>query len=276
MNLSFSAGQKYKQCPKAYYFHYIRKLRPTGLRSPLVWGGAIDEGLNALLLGKDYKKEYTKAWEAFKKSNIKYSQADCGNNADLRAKLKENPDAKDTQREIWEELNNKGLIILDDYKAEIVPMLDEVISVQEKITLTNEEGDTFVGYVDLVARYNDEIVLFDNKTTSVTYKDDSVRTSEQLAIYYAALKEKYSLTKAGYIAINKRLRTRIEPATSIKVIVDDISQELIDDVYADYDLILDGIKDGEFERNFTGCITKYGKCDYYDYCHNGKKDGLSE
>lgn len=276
MNLSYSAGQKYKQCPKAYYFHYIRKLRPTGLRSPLVWGGAMDEGLNALLLGEDYEKAYTKAWNAFKKSDVKYSQVDCGNDSELKAMLKEEPGSKQTKSAIWQALNEKGLIILEDYKTEVLPLLDEVISVQEKITLTNEEGDSFVGYVDLVAKYQGEIVLFDNKTTSVTYKDDSVRTSEQLAIYYAALQEKYSLTKAGYIAINKRLRTKAVPATNIKIIVDDISQDLIDDVYADYDVILEGIKDGEFERDFSGCITKYGKCDYYDYCHNGKKDGLSE
>lgn len=277
MNLSFSAGQKYLQCPKAYYFYYIRKLRPTQRRSPLTFGDAIDEGLNALLLGADGKKAFIKTWDKYKPLVTKYSISDCDGDEDLISLVKSDPFGDETQKKVWESLQTKGLVILEDYQDVVIPKLKRVLSVQERISVKNKEGDTFNGVVDVVAQTLDgEVVVFDNKTTSVTYKEDSVRTSEQLSIYYALLKEKYNLTKAGYIVINKKLRKRAKPPTNISIIVDDISDELIDETFQTYDLILNGIKDGNFERDLNGCITKYGRCDYYDYCHNNSMENLIE
>ena len=52
MRLSHSAITKYKTCPAQYKYHYLDKIRSNFLGSPLLFGNAIDEALNILLLKK--------------------------------------------------------------------------------------------------------------------------------------------------------------------------------------------------------------------------------
>ena len=47
--LSHSAAERYKLCGASYKLHYIDKIRPEKIGSPLIFGGALDEALNVLL-----------------------------------------------------------------------------------------------------------------------------------------------------------------------------------------------------------------------------------
>lgn len=58
MKLSHSAKKCYLTCPKKWELYYKQKLRSKYVGSALVFGGAIDEALNTMLLEK--KKELTK------------------------------------------------------------------------------------------------------------------------------------------------------------------------------------------------------------------------
>lgn len=63
MKLSFSARERYKTCPKSYDLHYNQKIRPTSTSSALMFGDAMDKGLNALLLGTgDAFDTFLKGW----------------------------------------------------------------------------------------------------------------------------------------------------------------------------------------------------------------------
>ena len=63
MKLSFSAKERYKTCPKSYDLHYNKKIRPTSTSSALMFGDAMDKGLNALLLGTgDAFDTFLKGW----------------------------------------------------------------------------------------------------------------------------------------------------------------------------------------------------------------------
>jgi len=57
MRLSKSAVEMYQQCPRKYQLHYKEGYRGNMIDSPLFFGSAIDEALNALLLTK--KRELT-------------------------------------------------------------------------------------------------------------------------------------------------------------------------------------------------------------------------
>jgi hypothetical protein len=62
--ISYSAYKKYTTCPKMYEYHYNQKLRPTGTSSSLLFGSAMDEALNALLLNtgdphETFKENFT-------------------------------------------------------------------------------------------------------------------------------------------------------------------------------------------------------------------------
>lgn len=50
--LSYTAVEKYIQCPKAYYLYYIRNMREKSVGSALIFGSAIDVGVNTLLESK--------------------------------------------------------------------------------------------------------------------------------------------------------------------------------------------------------------------------------
>lgn len=57
MKLSNSAIDLYKLCPMKYKLHYLERIRSEETGSALIFGGAIDEALNVLLLKK--KKSHT-------------------------------------------------------------------------------------------------------------------------------------------------------------------------------------------------------------------------
>lgn len=50
--LSYTAVEKYIQCPKAYYLYYIRNMREKLVGSALIFGTAVDAGVNTLLQSK--------------------------------------------------------------------------------------------------------------------------------------------------------------------------------------------------------------------------------
>jgi len=61
IRLSNTAIDTYKTCPRKYKYHYTDKIRSSTTSSPLIFGKAIDEALNVLLLKK--KAELTKEEE---------------------------------------------------------------------------------------------------------------------------------------------------------------------------------------------------------------------
>lgn len=212
----------------------------------------------------------------------------------------------------WMCLYRKGELMLKAYSAKVMPMIEEVISVQEKIDLTNEDGDSVTGVVDLVARVKGHgIVILDNKTSGMDYEEDSVVTSPQLSLYVHALKEKYGTQKAGYIVLKKQIKKNrvktcssclndgtgsraktcdaviegkrcgaswdesISPEVGIQIIIDTIPEKLEAMVVDNYADVNHAIKSGVFTKNFNSCKNTYGgNCPYYNLCHKSSMDGL--
>lgn len=206
----------------AFYLHYIMRLRSRELGSALLFGSAMDSGLNVLLLEKDLdraKAVFLDAWTTqrvdgeeiqLRKCNyIKYSRADLDES--LVDEIDDNPS--------WSALKNKGLAILEQYNEQIIPDIEEVYLVQKKIEITNDQDDSFIGFVDFVAKWRPtgKTILFDNKTSSIKYAPDAARDSEQLATYYEALKDDLKIDGVGYIVIQKVLRKKKLPRVQIDV-----------------------------------------------------------
>lgn len=205
----------------------------------------------------------------------------------------------------WLCMVQKGLLMIEEFETEVLPKL-RVLDTQKQITLSNGE-DSVTGFIDLIAYYDglSKPVVFDLKTTSVYYKQDSVVTSQQLALYTHAVSEFYSDTRlAGFITLNKRIqkiRTKIckscgadgsstkhrscnknidgkrcdgefTVTTKFKakseVIISEMPHSMDESVLDNFDLVNEKIKRGEFERNEASCVGIFGKCAYYSYCHN--------
>lgn len=168
-------------------------------------------------------------------------------------------------------LKRKGHLFLDAYHDQILPLIKRVIAVQEEFAVENTEGDSFSGKIDLIVELHDgRYVIFDNKTSAQAYKEDRAYNSKQLASYYGVLTEmgffeKYNIPKdklfIGYITIVKKIRKKKEPKIVIQVIINNINEELVDEVFTEYDLVNEKIHNGEFPSNRENCKSKnFGKC----------------
>lgn len=52
MNFSHSSLDKYKECPRKFFFHYIERLRPVTTKSPLFFGSLVDDIAGRIFLEK--------------------------------------------------------------------------------------------------------------------------------------------------------------------------------------------------------------------------------
>lgn len=292
IQLSFSASQKYIMSPKAYYLHYIARIRPIELSSPLFFGSALDIGLNSLLEGVNDKKvdkdrakeQFVTAWQLATVNDkqvdlsvpgtIKYSKADY----DESILTSDDKFAIETTEvdPSWVSLKRKGLIMIDAYNDQVIPRIKKVHFIQKYIKLDNEFGDALVGYIDFCATLDDDkTYILDNKSSSIKYADDASVNSEQLSTYYEALKDELHIDGAGYVVIPKKIRKQKEPLCPIEIQVGPISEELIQKTFTMYDTVLEGIRKQEFHctrSQVNGCCSMPWPCSYKKFCASGDKD----
>lgn len=270
MKISHSAKDTYLTCPYSYYLHYFRKLRTVNEKSSLKFGSSVDIGLNSLLEGKTVetaKEEFINNWNTFKDIELIYSKSDLDNNL-LDFANKDNS---------WASLLQKGQILIEEYNTQIIPRIKKVVCVQPSLDVPNSSGDILVAKSDFICLWETgDIVLFDNKTSSIKYTADSVQTSKQLATYFKVFKDKYNVNKCGYIVLPKTINKKKLPRINISVIVDAVNDELLQNIFPEYKKVLEQIKDAQFPRNEASCINIYGKCNFYDLCKNGSMKGLYE
>lgn len=209
----------------------------------------------------------------------------------------------------WLSLRRKGHLMLAAHREKILPRFKKVIATQKKIELDNGEGDTLIGYPDLIAEWEDgRTVVFDYKTSSIEYDETSVLTSTQLTIYSHAL----AIQTCGYLVFRKGIiknriklcsvcgndgsgarhktcakevegkrcngawNETIRPEVDVQIIIDDIpprtEQIVLDNIAATNKSISEGI----FIRNFNSCKNAFGPCPYIGLCYKNSKEGLEE
>ena len=174
------------------------------------------------------------------------------------------------QEMIWENITQRGLNCIDVYINDVLPLFDEVLSVQDTGPIKNEEGDEFVYVVDFIVKMKDgRIVLMDNKTASAKYPKNKVVKSQQLSLYLEAFPDvKY----AGYVVLIKNPEK--EKGLTYQVMIDEIPEETRAKSFKELEEALTGIKNKVFEPNLKSCRL-YGKpCEYSAYCFTGDKTGL--
>ncbi len=99
--------------------------------------------------------------------------------------------------------------MLEEFKNNILPNITEVLATQVKVELTNEDGDSIIGFADAVVKWKDypHPIIVDIKTSSIDYEHDSVLTSPQLTLYVHDLSAKFDNTRsAGYIVLHKKIK----------------------------------------------------------------------
>lgn len=295
MKISYSGYNKYTTCPRMFKLHYRDKLRETAVGSALIFGSLIDNKLNALLEGKEEepfefppqeiiwdKVDYDpfllskeeKSGLLNYASRLGYEGNDidglieelfkmAGRNGIKYLQLSENQRMVINKACIMS-INKKIPLIIDKYKKEVLPLLNNIEMVQYEVNM----GDKAMGYLDFVAEYEGKRVLFDNKTSKRPYMYNSVKESNQLAFYSYITDIEYQ----GYIVILKEFK-RGEP--QIQIIVDKIDDKLKSLISFAIDDVHSAVENGHFPANLNSCQKYFGKpCPYKKYCHQGKMDGL--
>lgn len=212
----------------------------------------------------------------------------------------------------WLCLRRKGHVMLQSYTKKVLPKIKQVLAIQKRSTLTNEEGDEVTYILDLAVEWEDgKRYLLDNKTSAMEYDKDSAMKSQQLVLYYHAEKEELKLDAVGFIVMYKtimknrvkickkcnndgsgtRFKTcnnilsdesrcngewdeKINPECDIDIILNPVPSAIESLVIETFDEANNGIKKQTFGPNLNACGNDSFKCVYYEKCYYGKDEGL--
>jgi PD-(D/E)XK nuclease superfamily len=276
LRLSHSGSQTYQTCSLKYKLHYLDKIRPTYAYSFLPFGGAIDKAMNYILEsikdGKpysDYNIRFEQYWTQFElnhkvfnlKENaevIRYLDSDLDETL-----LNDKEKAYPPHLKSWTSLLYKGRTMLDNYVRDFVPQIEEVVSVQQEISITSEDGTQLYGLIDFVAKLKgvEGYVICDNKTSASKYPKNSVSVSPQLSTYSFALGPR----KGAYVVSLKKA------PHAVQVVVDDINEATEEATVKELEQVAHNIKGGVFEANYAKCERGHfgRRCPYFNLCRNG-------
>lgn len=352
--LSHSAVAKFQTCPTAYKYHYVDKIRTTVSRAALMFGTALDRAIQNLLKPEEENKgkspeDIFKYFWRFQEVNGKreylptmrtlvYAKSDFDEDlltdeaVEKIGKTREEvlkivavrneigfDQLSDNEKEIanqafWSCLEQKGLLMVEAFKKKVLPKFKEVLSVQEYISLENDDGDKVIGYIDMVVNIegHDKPVIIDLKTSAMKYDEvNSVIYSPQLSLYVQAVGEKYGTNKAGYIVLNKHIiknkskvctvckfdgsggrhktcanevegkrcggawKETIDPEVYVQFLVEEIPEATVNLVLDNIDEINYALKTGFYTKNLSKCLDNFGSpCEYLNLCYRGKMDNL--
>jgi hypothetical protein len=342
--LPFSARSKYEHCPKLYFLHYKERLRPAEITATLLFGTAVDSAAEEYLKTRNRelcRQKFKDLWheqeqdgqkiEISNSVTLQYAAADFDaellTESDNQSIIKDTvyatvsdlvKDGKEPERIAWAKwisMFYKGRLMLRGFMDWVDANVEEVLGTQVPIELENEEGDKVPGLADFVIKVKgyDKPILVDLKTSARYYDRNSVKESEQLALYYFYLSQtKYpDMERAAYLVLNKQIKKNrkktckkcgavttgreqtcaeggkgknrcngdflvdISPEAVVQYIHDEIPERFIQDTISKFNISAEGIKAERFEPCWTACESYYGRrCPYYDYCRSGSTQGL--
>jgi len=220
-------------------------------------------------------------------------------------KVRKNPlnanEEKLYSRVCWLSLKRKGLMMLDAFVLEILPLIKKVIAIQHKIRGKVGDIARIGGYIDLICEFEgyNKPVVFDIKTSASYYDKDKIMFSEQLLLYLNAVGGDLDTNLVGYLVLLKFMkksskcsvcgkkkkkgsRYRTCPAEKkgkrcggtwevdckghSQIMVEEISEERkkqgLNSFANTAKLATQGIRYKDFSRCFD-----YGLCPYFHLCH---------
>lgn len=345
--LSHSQINTYSQCGKKYYYHYINRLRSKTTTGALLFGSTLDITINTLLEDKKsnsvrplevYTNLFEKNWEFGEinkqKVNLKdtdlvvYAESDFDENL-----LPKNHDVVKYKKYIgmkksmglnnlygdvikfigytnWLCLLEKGKLMIKTYYNDFLPRINQVLSIQDKIELKDNNGNSVVGFCDAVLDIKDYgVIICDLKTSSKRYQPTSANISSQLAVYKHALSNRFPNSRVGFIVLYKKIQyNKIKicskcsfngneskhttcpneingsrckgewiitssPEAELEFIPGTIDQYFEESVIENYEIILKNIENENFYRNWNAC-DEFSGCPYKSLCHKNDKSSL--
>ena len=287
MNKGFSRTQSsssiscYQECPRKFYYRYVRKIRAAVTSVNLIFGGAVHAAaevfLKAVAVGNqidhdDLMEAYTREWDKrAEHEEISYSTT-------------MNPeDTEPTAARILElfpqEWEKTGLRVLVDPQGN--PMVEQHFKMDSPYSAQ--------AYIDVIALTPaDEVAVIDLKTPSTPIQEDLVEdftsVSPQLKDYEIAVRENperlggRKVQKVGFMELIKRRIPKgkgkgpqVLPPTLVPAHTDrELNERVAEVQWVNWD-----IAEGKFfKRPMAAYNTPCGMCEYRGYCARGDTEGL--
>lgn len=295
----------YEECGYKFKLKYIDNIDNDVIYSALHLGGAVDETLNNLLMGArdgnlaplealqdEFERHYrfidgedisASTRQDFYKKEFRPDLLSLQDLMDLADKYKVPVEELTWEKQragynevCWRSNLYIGKAVIKTYYEDVLPELlgeFDIVDVQERLLVTNEDGDEFTSILDFTARQKSSGLKYvmDNKTASdikKQYKKGCVEESQQLNLYG----EFKGWNKGGYVALEKKLLPNGKvPFTIVTGDLLPITKEM---VFNKFDGILTKIRQEVFEKNEKSCMAWGRRCAYYQFCKFGKTDGL--
>lgn len=206
-----------------------------------------------------------------------------------------------THRVVWLCCRRRAAFMLKAFQREVLPQIEEVISVQKEIEMESEDGDKVTGFIDYIVKLRGSngkpgrIAVMDLKSAGREYDDHSLDSSDQLSSYalaegistigYWVVLKKIAYDvfcdKCGHHRENYRLKncekcdkgkyTKRVGKSSVQTLIKEVDDHRLDSVASDYTEIITAIKNNISWKNPHSCMNYGTKCEFYDSCWAGKK-----
>jgi len=202
-HFSFSAASTFQDCPKKWWYTYIKRLPREFNTSSLLFGASLHAALETI------------HFELYRDRHPKLETAIETYETNWRVEAKNN-EVRFNKDETYDSLFNSARALVSDYFNQDFARLGSVLGVEQEIRL-QLKGMTVpvVGRIDVLFEKADFIRVTDAKTTKAAFNEDKVHVSAaQLALYASsieALSRQKQKPLAGRFVVFRKLKTpRIE------------------------------------------------------------------
>jgi hypothetical protein len=151
MDISHSAINEYLECSEKFRLNRIEKIRPTTKSSAFIFGGALDDAAEAVLLkkGKPLKAFY----DAMMTTEINGVKVSVPQNKDIKYF------SKDLQVELiqdsqWEDIKNYGAGVLQDPDFDPVEFLKKCVALRKKKKALGDMEQTIFNFANFFSLCN--------------------------------------------------------------------------------------------------------------------------
>ncbi len=199
----------------------------------------------------------------------------------------------------WLSLSKKGPMMIEAYFNNILPQFKSILTLQRQIEVVDDKDNVVQGIAEFVAELHDgRVCLVDNKTASSPYSEDSVRNSQQLALYKQILNIqartegadwKIPIDCAAYAVMIKKTEQnktcsacgfnsasshktcnntingsrcggewKLSPFHSTQFIIDNITEEFGNAVLENASTVISCVEKSAFPKNFERCYNVFG------------------
>lgn len=256
-------------CPIKWVYGSVLKRTSSRGKSPLVFGAAFHTGLEHFHKGFSREASLKVAVEQATKEGLDGIQDEKRSVATLAQILPAYFQDYDMRGEKFD-------VVEDPFTHE--KLVEKSFSLPLGEFMVNDRVHTVVwqGKIDLIARYRGGLWVVDHKTTSIMgekFTDDKVRSSQVLGYIWAAqqmtkflgepirgvLINTVCLRKAGYDFQVFEL-----PIPQWQVV--EWAEETVNQARVNTEMLQQAVTDGLLLPNREQCVTKYGKCPFFDVC----------